>query len=96
MPSGNYFVLYHTNPGKTVLYTGITNDLYTRTIQHYENRGKKGSFAGKYYCYILIYYERFPSATMAIEREKEIKALSRELKEKLISAMNPLWRKLMV
>lgn len=41
MLAGNYFVYITTNPGKTVLYTGVTNDLYTRIFQHYNNRGKK-------------------------------------------------------
>ena len=70
MSQGNYFVYITTNPAKTVLYTGVTNDLYTRMLQHYDNRGKRISFAGKFYCYLLIYYDRFSSPTMAIEREK--------------------------
>lgn len=69
---GNFFVYITTNPGKTVLYTGVTNDLQTRMFQHYSNRGNKKSFAGRYYCYNLIYFERYDSISMAIEREKEI------------------------
>ena len=30
----NYFVYITTNIKKNVLYTGITNDLYTRLTQH--------------------------------------------------------------
>jgi putative endonuclease len=40
MEKGNYFVYITTNPGKKTLYTGVTNDLRTRILQHYENRGK--------------------------------------------------------
>lgn len=86
---GNYFVYIITNPGKTVLYTGVTNDLYTRMLQHYNNRGKRQTFAGRYYCYKLLYYERFSEINMAIEREKEIKDLSRESKLDLIRENNP-------
>ncbi len=89
MSSENYFVYITTNPKRKVLYTGVTNDLYTRILQHYENRGNTSSFAGRYYCYVLIYYERFSSASLAIEREKEIKDMSREEKESLIDTMNP-------
>ncbi len=88
---GNYFVYITTNPRKTVLYTGVTNNLVTRLQQHYGNRGKPETFAGKFYCYRLLYYERYREVNQAIEREKEIKNLSRELKEKLISEFNPKW-----
>jgi putative endonuclease len=92
----NYFIYILTNPNKTVLYTGVINDLYTRLKQHYQNRGIKGSFAGKYYCYNLIYYERYSDIRMAIEREKEIKNLSRKEKEKLINSLNPNWKTIKV
>ncbi len=88
---GNYFVYITTNPNKTTLYTGVTNDLFTRMKQHYENRGNPKTFAGRYYCYNLIYFERYSNINMTIEREKEIKDLSRTRKEKLIKSMNPKW-----
>jgi putative endonuclease len=91
MEKGNYFVYITTNPGRTTLYTGVTNDLRTRLIQHYENRGKWKTFAGRYHCYRLIYYEYHEDINQAIEREKEIKALSRAKKEILISSLNPKW-----
>ena len=85
----NYFVYILTNPGKTVLYTGVTNDLWIRIQQHYENRGKWATFAGRYYCYKLLYYEHYTDILMAIDREKEIKDLSREKKMELIKSTNP-------
>lgn len=88
----NYFVYITTNPRKTTLYTGVTNDLKTRIQQHFENRGKRKTFAGKYYCYNLVYYEHYENIDQAISREKEIKDLSREKKEKLISDKNPQWK----
>ena len=91
MKDHNYFVYITTNPGKTVLYTGVTNDLTIRLEQHYENRGSKKTFAGRYYCYKLIYYERFEEIASAIEREKEIKDFSRAKKEALICEQNPKW-----
>jgi putative endonuclease len=88
----NYFIYITTNPSKTVLYIGVTNDLTTRLSQHYENRGKADSFAGRYYCHNLIYWERFQYIEHAIEREKEIKKWSRAKKESLIASFNPTWR----
>jgi putative endonuclease len=96
MRDHNYFVYITTNPTRTVLYVGVTNDLSVRIQQHYENRGNKESFAGRYYCYNLIYYERFQYINDAIAREKEIKKWRREKKEKLISSMNPKWDFLVV
>jgi putative endonuclease len=89
MLKGNYFVYITSNPNKTVLYTGVTNDLPTRLQQHFENKGNPATFAGKYFCYKLLYFERFSDVNMAIEREKEIKDLSREKKIELIKGFNP-------
>lgn len=85
----NYYVYITTNPRKTVLYTGLTNDLKTRMGQHYANRGQEDTFAGRYYCYNLIYFEHFEDIEQAIDREKEVKKMRRALKEKLIAEMNP-------
>jgi putative endonuclease len=85
----NYFVYITTNPGKSVLYTGVTNDLKVRIKEHQSNKGKKETFAGRYYCYKLIYFEHHDDINIAIEREKEIKDLSREKKIELIKRMNP-------
>ena len=70
---GNYYVYITKNPGKTVLYTGVTDDVNHRLQEHFENRGKITTFAGKYYCYKLIYYEYFTDIKQVITREKEIK-----------------------
>ena len=89
----SYFVYILTNKNKTVLYTGVTNDLYRRISEHYENSKpfRHSSFAGRYNAYHLIYYERFTQVTNAIAREKEIKGWRRSKKEALINTMNPAW-----
>ena len=74
-----------------MLYIGVTNDLSRRLYEHKENKGTTKSFTGKYYCYNLIYYERFSHIDHAIEREKEIKKWRREKKEALIATTNPGW-----
>ena len=92
MRSHNYFVYITTNPSKTVLYVGVTNDLAVRLEQHKNNRGKPETFAGRYFCYKLLYYERHTLVHHAIEREKELKLLSREQKLDLIRIENPYLR----
>lgn len=88
---GHYFVYIITNNTKKVLYIGVTNDLERRLDEHYRNRGNKKSFAGRYYCYKLLYWEWFDCIDHAIEREKELKKWSRKKKEALINSLNPSW-----
>ncbi|WP_430899104.1 GIY-YIG nuclease family protein [Paraflavitalea sp. sgz302555] len=87
-----FYVYILTNPGKTVLYIGLTNDLKRRLTEHIEERGGQNSFTVKYNCYQLIYYEEFASIKDAILREKELKKWRREKKEQLIASKNPKWR----
>jgi putative endonuclease len=96
MSLNNYYVYITTNPGKKVFYTGVTNELRSRVAEHRENKGDKKTFAGRYYCYNLIYYEHYPDIKQAIQREKEIKNMSRKKKEELIATMNPKWNFLRV
>jgi len=88
----NYWVYILTNWKKTVLYVGITNHLSHRLIEHYNNRGKPETFAGRYYCYNLIYYEWHQYINNALTREKEIKKLLREKKNAIIDEANPEWK----
>ena len=46
--------------------------------EHRANRNQKLKFAGKYFCYNLIYYEEFHDIRDAISREKELKKWRRE------------------
>lgn len=85
-----YYVYITTNPRKTVLYIGVTNDLPRRMAEHREDRGGK-SFAGKYFCYNLVYYEEHNDINLAIEKEKQLKGWSRAKKEVLINSFNPKW-----
>ena len=83
------YVYILTNPGKNVLYTGVTNNLKRRIREHEKNKGNPDTFTGKYYCYNLIYYEIFENPEDAIQREKEIKKLSRQKKLELVAKKNP-------
>jgi putative endonuclease len=84
-----------TNQGKTVLYTGMTNNLRKRLSEHEQNRVlKPQSFTGKYQCHYLIYWERFQYVKDAYDREKQIKGWTRNKKVDLIESFNPSWRSL--
>ena len=90
MRDHNYYVYILTNKNKTVLYTGVTNDLQERLYQHEE--GEIKGFTTKYNCHHLLYYEWFNDIDIAIEREKEIKGWKRNKKEGLINSVNPSWK----
>ena len=91
----NYFVYIITNEYRTTLYIGITNNIQKRLSQHYfDSQNAKQSFAGKYNCIYLVYYEGFQYPKEAIAREKELKKWRREKKNNLISEFNPKWETL--
>ena len=92
MKQHNYFIYITTNPAFTVLYTGVTNNLQARLCEHYINRGDAKTFAGKYHCYNLIYYEHYKYINQAIAREGEIKAWGKRKKLKLIREQNPQFK----
>lgn len=89
--SHNYYVYILTNKNKTVLYTGVTNNLKERLYHHKNPLPFSKAFTTKYKCFHLIYYEHFFEIDLAIKREKQIKGLSRLKKEALISTFNSEW-----
>jgi putative endonuclease len=79
-----------TNVHNTVLYTGVTNDLYRRVLEH--RSGKGSAFTRKYNVTKLVYYENGDAVNIAIFREKQINAGSRQKKIDLINSLNPEWK----
>lgn len=89
MKENEYYIYIMTTLTNTVLYTGVTNDLKRRVLEH---RYSKGSlFTKRYKIYKLVYYEAGDSISSAIAREKQIKAGPRNKKVELINSINPNW-----
>jgi len=86
------YVYILTNINHTVLYTGVTSDLVNRVWQH-KNKRVRG-FTKRYNVDKLVYFEGPGDPIHAIEREKQIKAGSRQKKLDLINAKNPDWNDL--
>ncbi len=78
-----------TTTTNTALYTGVTNNLHRRVLEHRSGQG--GGFTKKYKLYKLVYFESGDSRNDAITREKQIKGGSRAKKVELINSMNPAW-----
>lgn len=79
-----------TNVYNTVLYIGVTADLFSRVIQHRDKLYPK-SFTAKYNCCKLVYYCFYSTIVEAIANEKKFKKWNRDWKMKLITAENPNW-----
>ena len=77
------------NKPNGTLYTGVTSDLIKRVFEHKE--GFVQGFTTRYGCKMLVYFEQSESMISAIEREKQIKAGSRNKKIALIKKINPQW-----
>jgi putative endonuclease len=73
-------------------YTGVTNSIYHRTLQH--KSGEIDGFTKKYHINRLVYYEVFEHIGNAIAREKQIKGWTRAKRIALIKTMNPAWQDL--
>jgi putative endonuclease len=81
-----------TNAHNTTLYTGVTNELQRRVLEH--RAGKGSGFTKKYNITKLVYVESGDDINSAIAREKQLKAGSRRKKVKLIESINPEWKDL--
>src|ERR1051325_166459 len=87
-----YYVYLLSNKRKTVLYTGMCNDLRRRAWEH--KTGAVPGFTKKYNCDQLVHCEESDEVTDTIAREKQIKGWTRAKKEALIATKNPEWRDL--
>ena len=88
-----YYVYILSISYKSVIYTGVTNDLVRRVYEH-KNHLDKSSFSSRYNVENLVYFEVTTDIDAAIAREKQIKGWNRKRKEKLIEAKNPNWNDL--
>jgi putative endonuclease len=87
-----YYVYMVTSSSRRALYTGVTNSIYSRHVQHLEADGD--TFVGPYKAFRLVYVEVFHDVGNAIRREKEIKGWTRAKKDALIRSVNPGWKDL--
>ena len=93
MPYKEYYVYILTNYSRTVLYTGMTNDLKRRVYEH-KQKLDPNSFTRKYQVSLLVWYETHNDVNEAISKEKLIKKWKRQWKVELIEKENPEWKDL--
>lgn len=88
-----YYVYILCNQKNGALYTGMTNDLGARVLEH-RNKTNPKSYTAKKNITRLVYFEIFDKPGEAIDREKFVKKKPRAYRVNLIEAQNPDWSEL--
>jgi len=91
MHTKTYYVYILASKSRT-LYTGVTNNLERRVIEH--RRKLVPGFTARYNINRLVYYEAGGNIEAMIAREKQIKAWGRMKKIALIESKNRDWKDL--
>lgn len=84
---GAVWFLYILECRDGTFYTGVTTDLDRRFREHQE--GKASRYTRTRLPVVLVHREECGRRSLALSRECDVKALSRRLKEKLISGGPP-------
>ena len=87
---GYVYILFNKKNG--TLYVGVTSNLIKRIYEH-KNKLADG-FTKKYDVDKLGYFEVYDDITIAIKREKQLKAGNRQRKIDLIEKYNKEWKDL--
>ena len=80
--SSQEWLVYILRCGDGTLYTGITNDIGRRMLQH--NDGIASRYTRCRRPIVLVYQEPVASRSLALKREAAIKSLTRQQKDLLI------------
>lgn len=88
----HYYVYILTNGFNNVMYIGVTNNLPRRLYEH--RSGSVPGFTSKYHVHKLVYYEETGDVRAALQREKQLKGLTRSKKNAIVESVNPNWQDL--
>ena len=80
-----YYVYILRTSGGT-LYTGQTNNLERRLLEHKSHTRKSSKYMRTFESFTLCYKEEFQTRSEAMKREAEIKRLTKLQKETLIKS----------
>ena len=83
------YVSIVTNKTRSVLYIGVTSNLFARITEH--RSGEGSNFTKRYNCRHVVYYQFFETIVEAIEVEKKMKRWNRAWKDREITSFNPDW-----
>ena len=86
-----FYTYMLTNFEMTVVYTGFTNNLASRVVEHWLGV-KQDAFSHRYNVHYLVWFEETRYVLNAIAKENELKSMSRNQKDALITEFNPGWQ----
>lgn len=89
----SFWVYMMASDRNGTIYTGHTDDLTRRTLQHRAH--SFGGFTAKYEVTRLVWFEEHETRESAFQRERRIKKWLRTWKKKRIEWMNPGWEDLL-
>ena len=89
MREHHYYVYMMMSSSRRALYTGVTNNLDRRVMEH--KSGFLPGFSSDYCTHRSVWFERYSYIQRAIAREKQIKGWLRSKKVGLIESVNPHW-----
>ncbi|MEI8114742.1 MAG: GIY-YIG nuclease family protein [Bacteroidia bacterium] len=81
------FVYILSNQNRTTFYTGVSNAIKRRALEH--KTGIGSAFTKKYNLVDLVYFEKIEGLEECIQREKQLKNWHREWKINLVKEDNP-------
>ncbi len=79
------FSVYILRTSSNTLYTGQTNNLEKRLIEHKLKKGKGSKYVRSFTSFELVYTEAYPTRSQAMQREAQLKKLTRLKKDILIN-----------
>src|SRR5262245_1774244 len=87
-----YYVYLLASSKDGTIYTGFTNNLLRRILEHKQKHRKV--FTKKYNVFKLVWYIQTENVRSAIIKEKQIKKWNRDWKIREINKHNPEWKDL--
>ena len=81
-----YYYVYILRTSSNTLYTGQTNDLEKRLKEHKSKSIKSAKYIRYFSSFKLVHSEEYQTRSEAMQREAQLKKLTKAKKEALIKA----------
>ncbi|HEX7042600.1 MAG TPA: GIY-YIG nuclease family protein [Patescibacteria group bacterium] len=81
------FTVYILRTSSNTLYIGQTNNLEKRLKEHRKKKSRASKYMRSFESFELVYKEIYPSRKEAMQREWQLKQLTKIQKEKLIKSL---------
>ena len=80
------FTVYILRTSSNSLYTGQTNNLSKRLLEHKNKTHRSAKYLRRFAFFELVYTEKIATRSLALKREAEIKKMPKAKKEALVNS----------